>query len=328
MKKIIYALHRCGGVLSEFVRRDHPRGERGEIYTDDLNTHTHPTPTTKQSRTQKMSGTQRLRIRKWDPRTIKDDRIVLFVGARGTGKSVMQMDIMQHMADRVDFGVGMTPTMDTLKEWEKHMPSCWLYEGFNQDKLEDMIDAQRRTLRSGKSPKHLCLFLDDCIYDKKVLKSVAMRDVFLNGRHLKLHMSCAVQYLMDMGPDLRTNIDYIVCMREKILANRIKLHKYFFGMFERFDDFNKVFEKCTTDFSAIVMDNTNASSNRVEDCVFWYRASPDVSDFRVGSRVFWKLSENMLATKRSSSATHEEDADDSGGKARGRCKKLVVTMED
>lgn len=275
--------------------------------------------------------TARLRVRKWDPSTIKDDRIVLFIGARGTGKSVMQMDIMKHMCSRVDFGVGMTPTMDTLTEWEKHIPPSWLFEGFNQEKLEDMIDAQRRSLRQGRQTRHLFLFLDDCVYDKKVLKSTAMRDVFLNGRHLKLHMSCAVQYLMDMGPDLRTNIDYVICMREKILANRIKLHKYFFGMFERFEEFNKVFEKCTENYCAMVMDNTVASSSRVEDCVFWYRADPEDTPFKVGSRVFWKLSELHKKSK-SAMRQDEEDAHQASAQARqsGRGKSsrgLVVTME-
>ena len=232
-----------------------------------------------------------LRIRKWDPSTMKDDRIVMIIGRRGTGKSVLQRDLMRHMSGRLDFGIAMTPTEETVEVYSQHMPEACIYRFFNQKKLEDMIDMQRRTLRAKKQPKHLYLLLDDCIYDKKILKTTAMRDLFLNGRHLHLHMSCAVQYLMDLSPDLRSNIDYIVCTRDVIISNRMKLWKYFFGMFSRYEDFSRVFDKCTENYSTIVMDNTVARSTRPEDCIFWYRADPNPPLFRMGKPIYWSMSQ-------------------------------------
>jgi len=41
---------------------------------------------------------------------MKPHRIVLAVGRRGMGKSVLMRDLMQHLSDRVDFGLAMTPT--------------------------------------------------------------------------------------------------------------------------------------------------------------------------------------------------------------------------
>ena len=38
----------------------------------------------------------KLCIRKFDPSTIKSHRIMLMVGRRGTGKSVLQQDMMYH----------------------------------------------------------------------------------------------------------------------------------------------------------------------------------------------------------------------------------------
>jgi len=274
-----------------------------------------------------MSGNT-LRIRKWDPSTIKDDRIIMFIGPRGTGKSVMQMDIMKHMANRVDFGVGMTPTMDTIREWQEHMPASWIYDHFDQDKLEDLVNVQRRMLRDGKTPKHLFILLDDTLYDKKCLKSVAMRDVFLNGRHLHLHMSCAVQYLMDLPPDLRTNIDYVICMTDKILANKIKLHKYFFGMFEKLSDFIKVFDKCTANHSAIVLDNTSRSG-QISDCVFWYRAELSHGPFRMGAPAFWRLSErhSKSVEEREREARYRDEQARESELSRRRKGPLMISVQ-
>lgn len=271
-----------------------------------------------------------LRIKRWDPRALKDDRIVMIIGRRGTGKSVLQRDIMRHVADRVDFGLAMTPTEETVDVYTQHMPESCIYRRFEQQKLEDMIQVQRQTLRQKKKPKHLFLMLDDCIYDKKVLKSTAMRDLFLNGRHLHIHMSCAVQYLMDLAPDLRSNIDYVVCTRDVIIANRVKLWKYFFGMFSRFEDFSSVFNRCTEDYSAIVMDNTVARTTSIEDCVFWYRADPNPPSFRMGSQIFWDMSQQYAKTAaemRSESRSREEQ-DSAQTNARRSRAPLVVHVED
>ena len=37
--------------------------------------------------------------------------------------------------------------------------------------------------------------MDDCMYDKSA-KSTAMRDLFMNGRHLKITFCCAMQYII------------------------------------------------------------------------------------------------------------------------------------
>ena len=74
------------------------------------------------------------------------------------------------------------------------------------------------------------------MYDKKVMQGKDIRDLFMNGRHLKITYCNALQYCMDMGPDLRSNTDYVFCLRENILENRSRLYKYFFGMFRTYDD--------------------------------------------------------------------------------------------
>lgn len=236
-----------------------------------------------------------MRVSRWNPRNIKDDRIVMIIGRRGSGKSVIQRDIMRHMSDRVDFGIAMTPTEETAEVYANHMPESCIYRQFDQPTLERMIQVQKSHLRDKRTPKHMFLLMDDCLYQKSVLKSEAMRNVFLNGRHLHLHLSCACQYLMDLSPDQRSNIDYVICTRDSIIANRTKLWKYFFGMFSTYDEFSRVFDKCTENFSAIVLDNTT-SSGRPEDCVFWYRAELDPGDFRMGKDIYWKMSQARSKT--------------------------------
>ena len=54
-------------------------------------------------------------------------------------------------------------------------------------------------------------------------------------------------------------------------------------MFEKYEDFAKVMDKCTENHSCIVMDNTTGSCN-VEEFIFWYKAQIDLPEFESASR--------------------------------------------
>jgi hypothetical protein len=47
-------------------------------------------------------------------------------------------------------------------------------------------------------------------------------------------------------------------------------------------------DQITDNYTALYIHNAT-SSNRLEDCLFWYRAKPVEPDFRFGSRDFWKF---------------------------------------
>ena len=230
----------------------------------------------------------KLKVKKYDPTKVKPHRITLIVGKRGSGKSKMLVDLMYHIP-KVDFVIGMAPTEETINTFRQFIPESCIYNSFNQNKLEQMIVMQRELIRKNVR-RSILLILDDCLYDKSVLKSTAMREIFLNGRHLLISMVICAQYIMDLSPDLRTNVDYIFSMRENIISNRAKLHKFFYGMFEKYEDFAKTMDATTVNFGSMVLDNT-AKSNEIEDCVFWYRARIDLPDFKLGRSVFWKLDE-------------------------------------
>ena len=228
----------------------------------------------------------KLKVKKYDPTAVKPHRISLVVGKRGSGKSRLLVDLLYHMPP-VDFVIGMAPTEETIETFREFIPESCIFHNFNQNKLEQMIALQRELIRK-KITRSFLLILDDCLYEKSVLKSTAMRELFLNGRHLHISMIICAQYVMDLSPDLRTNVDYIFAMRENIIANRAKLHKFFYGMFEKYDDFAKTMDATTANFGSMVLDNTS-KSNEIEDCVYWYRARIDLPGFRLGRKIYWKL---------------------------------------
>lgn len=229
-----------------------------------------------------------IRVKKFAPASIKEHRITFLIGKRHTGKTSLMIDVLSKIP-KPDYILGFSPTDDTLETFKKFMPMSSIFSKFCNSKLELLLSLQRETIRRGKT-RSVLLVLDDCLYQKGVLKSTAIRDLFFNGRHLNVGLICAAQYMMDISPELRTNIDYLFCMRENTISNRQKLHKFFFGQFSKFDEFDRVMIACTQNYSALVMDST-VSSTKVDDCIFWYRAVTDVPQFRLGKSTMWRLAE-------------------------------------
>ena len=231
-----------------------------------------------------------LRVRKFSPDSIKESRITFILGKRHTGKSVLMKDILRHMP-RPDYVLAMAPTEDTLQMFREFLPESCIFDHFSQEKLDRAVALQRELVNRGKK-RTMLILLDDCLYQKGVLRTNTMRSIFFNGRHDHIALMCAAQYMMDVDVSLRTNIDYIFTLRETILTNRQKLYKYYFGQYKKFDEFDRVMTACTSDYKALVLDGTVSSTNPT-DSVMWYKASTNIASFKLCLPVYWKLSKKF-----------------------------------
>lgn len=229
----------------------------------------------------------KLKIKKFDCSKLTQYATVMCIGKRGTGKTTLIRDIMSHMADRVDFGIAMCGTEETAKDMGEFIPPSCIYNEYSAEALDVLLKHQKKTVMGG-AYKKTYLIMDDTLYDKAIMKSKNMRMLFMNGRHRKIFYLAAVQYLMDLPPDLRANVDFVFALKENIIANREKLWKNFFGMFHDYKDFSMVMNSCTAGYDCMVLDNT-VRSNCITDCVFWYRADRTIDTFHVGSPGIWKL---------------------------------------
>lgn len=235
----------------------------------------------------------KLRLNKWDPSNVKDHRKILFVGRSGGGKSVAMRHLLYELRERVDLTIAFTPTEETRQNFEQALPPSCVHDHLDLNIVERALAAQKELLEKGKE-RTLLLVADDCAFDKSVWRSSTVRSAFMNGRHFRTGLVLSMQYLMDLSPDLRTNVDYIVCTAENIHANKKRLWQCFFGVFETYSDFDRVFTACTKDFSCCVLDQTQPNAT-IDSSVFWWKASPTLPPFRLCRPVFFRLHENPPA---------------------------------
>lgn len=241
-----------------------------------------------------------LNIRPFTPSSLKPDATVLLLGKRGTGKSTLLRDLMYHVRDHFQFGIAMSPTEESNEMFSAVLPRSCVYTDFSEEAVGRILRYQKKTVRNGG--RNMFVIMDDCAYDTRTFKNKNIREVFMNGRHRKIFIINAVQYMMDVPSFLRGQVDYVFAMRDNIIDQREKLWKFFFGMFPEYKDFAAVMDQCTEGHNCMVLNNT-VRSNRIEDCIFWYCASPNLPSFRLCAPVFWDLDAMFFEEREDASDT-------------------------
>jgi Poxvirus A32 protein len=238
-----------------------------------------------------------LQLRRFDPSKIGSDKVCLFIGKRGTGKSTLVTDIMYHKRD-IPAGVVMSATEEGNHYYRQYIPDLFVHGKYDRETIERIIEAQKAKLNKYGKVAPVFVLLDDCMYDRSFLKDECIRTLFMNGRHWKIFFLMTTQYCMDLPPGLRTNVDYVFCLRENVIQNREKLYKSFFGCFPTFQMFQQVMDACTENYECLVLDNT------LNECVFYYKAQLR-SPFKMGSSAWWEYHRKHYNPRHSSSSSQQ-----------------------
>ena len=237
-----------------------------------------------------------IQLRKFDMSEIKDDKVVVLIGKRDTGKSFLCKDILYHHKG-IPVGQVISGTEGANQFYSKIVPKLFIHGEFDTQIVQNMIKRQKILIdkinQGDNSIDPRCfLILDDCLYDNTWAKDKWMRSVFMNGRHYKMLFLLTMQYALGVPPNLRTNVDYVFILRENYVSNRKRLYEHYAGMFPSFEMFCQIMDQCTENYECLVINN-NAKSNKLTDQVFWYKAEPH-DDFKIGAPSFWEYSDKNI----------------------------------
>ena len=236
-------------------------------------------------------------ITKFNPKKIEERRTgagpptCVFIGKRGTGKSTLVADIL-YQCRKVPVGAVVSATEEGNHYYQQYVPEVFIHNEYSPELIESIVNRQKEMLKKNAPNPDAFILLDDCMYDRRIMKDKNIKGVFFNGRHWKILFFLTMQYCMGIPPDFRTNIDYVFALRDNNIGNQKKLYAHYFGLFPTFEEFRNVMNSCTEGYDCLVLDNT-ARSNNIKDCVFWYRAQSN-RVFKIGSKEIWKYDKNFL----------------------------------
>ena len=260
-----------------------------------------------------------LSLREFKLSQIKDDATIMIIGKRGVGKSTIMRNIM-HAKRHLPFGIACSGTEEGNGAFGKHMPGTFVYPDYDAKAVQRVIDRQRALSHDDGVPPPVFIYLDDCLYDKGVMKRPEVRQIFLNGRHFKLFVAVTAQFSGDIPPVIRSNIDYLFICRDPIIQNRRRIWENFFGLMD-FGQFQQLMTKSTENFECLVLDNTSRS-NDPSDAIYWYKAKTDLPEFKMGCRAFWQFGRQKMAAAKEATAR----GDRVGKRDESKDKKITVTI--
>lgn len=271
-----------------------------------------------------------LELKKFNMKNIKfnlDDSngpVIVMIGRRDTGKSFLVRDMLFHHQD-IPIGTVISGTEAGNGFYGKLVPKLFIHDEYNTAIIENILKRQKIVIKQIKKEKtaygkssidpRAFVILDDCLYDNTWSRDKLMRLLFMNGRHWKIMLVITMQYPLGVPPNLRTNIDYTFILREPYLTNRKRIYENFAGMFTTFESFCQVMDQCTENYECLVISN-NAKSNRLEDQIFWYKATSH-GEFRLGAKEFWEMSKGL-------GSDDEEDAYDPNASRKSKGPRINV----
>ena len=136
-----------------------------------------------------------LNLKKFDMSKIGNGSIVVMIGKRNTGKSFLVKDLLYYKRD-VPIGTVISATEGSNKFYGDLMPSLFIHEEFSPEIVSNLVKRQKIVVSKMKQQEsmygksnidpHAYLILDDLMYDPSWIRDVTIKQIFMNGRHIKL----------------------------------------------------------------------------------------------------------------------------------------------
>ncbi len=211
---------------------------------------------------------------------------IVVIGKPGTGKTTLITDLLFHKKHIFPTGMIFSGTEDSNGHYSQMFPGTFVYNQLDLDQINNFIKRQKLAKEHIQNPWSV-LLLDDCTDDPRIFNNPTFQGLFKNGRHWKMLFILSLQYCLDVKPVIRTNVDGCFILRETNLKNRKALWENYAGVIPDFSQFCDIMDQITDDYTALYINNTG-QSNKLEDCVFFYKPR-QLPPFKFGCREYWEF---------------------------------------
>lgn len=239
-----------------------------------------------------VDGERTYKLGKMRLSLIKSWHVVAFQGPRGSGKTTAMKNVMRADYD-YDRVLVFSPSETSSGDLGSHVPNTFIHEDFYEEILDELIIMQRRSkamhLRDpDRYPlRKAAVIFEDCMYSKKVKSSKLVRWLLMNGRHDNIKVLISSQYMMDLGPDLRSNIDWLILTFDSSRKNRRRLFEDYFSCVDELDVFNDIMDRYTTNHGALCLWQSSKHS-RLDMRLFTWKPQYELGHWYFGNRSVWK----------------------------------------
>jgi energy-coupling factor transporter ATP-binding protein EcfA2 len=203
------------------------------------------------------------------------DPSILIIGKHGSGKTEIINNILQFFDKRDNNNIYIVSPTERMNSYYKYKyPGARIEYQLNDKLLTNILYNATTNIKQLKQDN--TVVLDDCLRGIESWKeNKELIEILMNGRHYRIKYMLSIQNpIIDFSDDLRLNFDYIFLFREDFVYNKKKIWDCYASIFPTFMMFNDVFEKCTEDYCAMVIDNKKPSYS-ISEKIFYFKAYHD-----------------------------------------------------
>jgi energy-coupling factor transporter ATP-binding protein EcfA2 len=216
---------------------------------------------------------------------IPDSSVLFILGRRGSGKSTLAAHILATKRKRFTNGICVSATETVNPFWQQYIPSKYVFDKWDPRMVSKLLETQKKARVEGREPEPVFAIFDDLMFDRSFSHSPALKELVLNGRHSNVFVIVLAQYIFDIPPSIRGNVDFVFALQDNIVSNRQKIYEHFGGIFDDFHAFDQVMKTCTVSTDAMVLNQTKRSYDWTQ-VVSYFGAKPGIR-FRVGQPEDW-----------------------------------------
>lgn len=253
---------------------------------------------------------------KLNPETLRDSCLVCLVAQKGCGKTTLLKNLL-YTKRHLPGGACFTASGESNSEYEGIFPKMFMYNTCDLAQIEEIYRYQttknnKYKRKLSKEKKHdmvlrgqkvsdlpkeerytkdptVIMVLEDMLSDKKLFNKKIVRDLAMNGRHQNIFALLTCQYIKDLPPSIRSNIDYWFIFKEDNDKVRHELYDMFAKVhLKTYSMFTEVMDQATADHRVLFIDARESSPDPHKKFK-WFRADHLLPDFRVGCDRYWRF---------------------------------------
>ncbi len=256
-----------------------------------------------------------LSLQKLDLATLRNSALIGLVSTKGGGKTTVLKNLL-YAKQKIPAGVCFTSSGEANGEYDCIFPKMFMYDTCNLAQFEEIykwqttknkkcrrkftrdeknaLSAQGKKIedlpfreRYIKDPTIIAV-LEDMLSDKKLFNKPIIRDLAMNGRHKNIFAIITCQYLKDLPPPIRQNVDYWFFFKEDNHDIRHEIYDMFCKThIKTLKKFNDLMDVATSEHRVLFVDVRETSLDPQKKFK-WYRAELHLPPFRVGCEKYWQ----------------------------------------
>ena len=180
---------------------------------------------------------------------------IAIIGKRATGKTSLALNFVQNLK----VGTVITDYKLGCETYNSKKPSASVHDTNTLKSYDDIF----------KSTDVFTIL--DVGNMREIISDKYVKNVIMNHNHKQLSI-CALTYLLDIPPVLRSQFDYVFIFNENNMSYRKKLYEQYINIKSfSFDDFCRMMDDIfSEDYQCLVINNT-IKSDKLEDILFRYK---------------------------------------------------------